>query len=70
MTIKQINEYLQLNEQTIYKLARSCHIPANKIAFHWKFRKDLIDNWIIEINLINFIKNEFCYLNDEKQILY
>ncbi|OQB73204.1 MAG: hypothetical protein BWX89_01062 [candidate division TA06 bacterium ADurb.Bin131] len=27
MTVKQVSEYLQMDERTIYKLARSCLLP-------------------------------------------
>ena len=30
MTVKQIAQYLQMDEHTIYRLARSGHIPAIK----------------------------------------
>ncbi len=32
MTVKQVAEYLQMDEHTIYKLARLGQIPAVKIA--------------------------------------
>ncbi|HPO35362.1 MAG TPA: helix-turn-helix domain-containing protein, partial [Syntrophales bacterium] len=39
MTVKQVAEYLQMDEHTIYKLARSGQIPAIKIAGQWRFKK-------------------------------
>jgi len=32
MTVKEVAEYLQMDEHTIYKLSRSLKIPAIKIA--------------------------------------
>ena len=46
MTVKQVAEYLQMDEHTIYKLARSGQIPSIKIAGQWRFKKDVIDKWI------------------------
>ncbi len=37
MTVKQVSEYLQMDEYTIYKLARSGQIPSLKIASQWRF---------------------------------
>jgi excisionase family DNA binding protein len=37
MTVKQVAEYLQMDEHTIYKLARSGQIPSLKIAGQWRF---------------------------------
>ncbi|MCL6494963.1 MAG: helix-turn-helix domain-containing protein [Ignavibacterium sp.] len=35
MTVKQVAEYLQMDEHTVYKLARSGQIPSLKIAGQW-----------------------------------
>jgi len=48
MTVKQISEYLQMDEHTVYKLARKGLIPSLKIAGQWRFKKDVIDKWISE----------------------
>lgn len=47
MNIKQTAEYLQMNKMTVYKLARQGEIPAFKVASEWRFRKDLIDKWLL-----------------------
>ena len=44
--VKQVAEYLQMNEHTIYKLARSGQISSIKIAGQWRFKKEVIDKWI------------------------
>ena len=59
MTVKQVAKYLQMDEHTIYKLARSSQIPSIKIAGQWRFKKDLIDRWIEE--------NSFKNINRGKQ---
>jgi len=59
MTVKQVAKYLQMDEHTIYKLARSTQIPSIKIAGQWRFKKDLIDRWIEE--------NSFKNINKDKQ---
>lgn len=47
MSIKQIAEYLQMNKMTVYKLAREKKIPAFKVASEWRFKKELIDDWLM-----------------------
>ncbi|MCX7762289.1 MAG: helix-turn-helix domain-containing protein [Candidatus Kryptonium sp.] len=37
MTVKQVAEYLYMNEHAIYKLAHSGLIPSLKIAGQWRF---------------------------------
>jgi len=57
MTVKQVAEYLQMDEHTIYKLARSGQIPSLKIAGQWRFKKDVIDKWISEQSLERVTEN-------------
>ena len=57
MTVKQVAEYLQMDEHTIYKLARTGLIPSLKIAGQWRFKKDVIDKWISEESLERVTQN-------------
>ncbi len=57
MTVKQVSQYLQTDEHTIYKLARSGQIPSLKIAGQWRFKKDVIDKWISEQSLERITQN-------------
>ncbi|HBE45179.1 MAG TPA: DNA-binding protein [Deltaproteobacteria bacterium] len=57
MTVKQVAEYLQMDEHTIYKLARKGLIPSLKIAGQWRFKKDVIDKWISEQSLERVAQN-------------
>jgi len=43
LTVKQVAEYLQVNERTIYKLAQAGKIPCFKVAGTWRFWKREID---------------------------
>jgi len=47
MDIKQAADYLQMNKMTVYKLAREAKIPAFKVASEWRFKKELIDQWLM-----------------------
>ena len=57
LTVKQLASYLQMDEHTIYRLAKSGKIPAMKIGAEWRFKKNLIDKWIEEKSISN-IKRE------------
>jgi len=46
MTIKEVAEYLQLEEHTVYKMARKGEIPAFKIAGQWRFKREMIEEWL------------------------
>jgi len=51
MTVKEVAEYLQLDEHTVYRMARKGEIPAYKIAGQWRFKKKLIEKWLEEHRL-------------------
>jgi len=56
MTVKEVAEYLHLDEHTIYRMARECKIPAFKVANQWRFKKEMIEEWLQR--QINTPKNE------------
>lgn len=53
MTIKQVAEYLQVDEKTVYRLAQKSEIPCFKIGYTWRFKKERIDKWIEEKDVMN-----------------
>jgi excisionase family DNA binding protein len=67
MTVKQIAEYLQMDEHTVYKLARSGLIPSIKIAGQWRFKKDVIDKWISEESLQRVLQNMKSSTDDRNE---
>lgn len=46
MTMKEVAEYLKLNEKTAYRLASEGKIPGFKIGGSWRFEKNDLDEWI------------------------
>ena len=46
LTVKELSEYLKLNEKTTYRLAAKGEIPGFKVGGSWRFRKSEIDKWI------------------------
>jgi len=56
LTIKELAKYLKINERTIYKMIKDHSIPAAKLSGQWRFKKEIIDQWIVEKSLISFPK--------------
>ena len=56
LTVQQLAEYLQVDDHTIYRLAKKGEIPAIKVAGQWRFKRDLIDKWLEEGSLTKRIK--------------
>jgi excisionase family DNA binding protein len=46
LTVKEVAEYLKVNERTIYRLATDKKIPAFRVGVSWRFKKEEIDTWI------------------------
>jgi excisionase family DNA binding protein len=61
MTVHDIAIYLRLSEAKVYKLAKEGQLPALRVGKSWRFRKDLIDDWIrreTELALESRIKSQ------------
>ena len=47
LNVKQVAQYLQLKESTIYSWAQDGKIPAIKIGRTWRFRRSDLDSWLV-----------------------
>lgn len=48
LTVKEVADYLKVNERTIYRLATNGDLPAFRVGSSWRFRQNQIDTWITE----------------------
>lgn len=46
LTIKEVAEYLKVNERTVYRLAGKGELPGFKVANTWRFKSEDIEKWI------------------------
>lgn len=46
LTVKQVAEFLQMDERTIYKLAKQGDIPSFKVSNQWRFLKKDIESLV------------------------
>jgi excisionase family DNA binding protein len=46
MTVKQLADYLNVNDRTVLKLVSEGALPGVKIGNQWRFRKAMIDTWL------------------------
>ena len=47
LTLEEVAAYLKLKPQTIYTWAQEKKIPAAKLGKEWRFKKSIIDEWIV-----------------------
>ncbi len=48
LSVRQVAEYLQINEKKVYALLREGSIPATKVTGKWLFPRHLVDQWLLE----------------------
>ena len=46
MTIEELAQYLRVKKRTIYDWVKKGKIPAVKAVGQWRFKKNLIDDWL------------------------
>ena len=46
MTVKEVADYLRVNQRTVYRLAVDGRIPGFKVGANWRFKRGDIDGWI------------------------
>jgi excisionase family DNA binding protein len=46
MDIRQAAGYLGISSDTLYRYASEGFVPAFKLGNRWRFKKNLLDNWM------------------------
>ena len=46
LTVKEVANYLVVTERTVYRLIKDPRFPAFKVGGQWRFKIELIDDWM------------------------
>jgi excisionase family DNA binding protein len=46
LTLEQVAKYLNVDKFTVYRLISARDLPAFKVGNQWRFKKQLIENWL------------------------
>jgi len=46
MTVREVADYLNVDEKTVYRLSKNGRLPGFKVAGAWRFKKEDIEEWI------------------------
>lgn len=46
LTIDELAIYLKVSKSTLYKLVQEGKIPGQKVGKHWRFHRDVIEQWL------------------------
>ena len=50
MDIRQASEYLGISGDTLYRYASEGFIPAFKLGNRWRFKRSLLDAWMVQMS--------------------
>jgi excisionase family DNA binding protein len=53
LTIEQVAEYLSIDKFTVYRLVAQKKIPAFKVGNQWRFKRRMIESWLMKNSNIN-----------------
>jgi excisionase family DNA binding protein len=70
MSVKQVAEYLHLNEKKIYSLINEGGIPATKITGKWMFPRELVDRWMLDSTHGGLLSDRLVISGGEDPLLY
>ena len=70
MNVRQVADYLRLNEKKVYALVGEGNIPATKVTGKWLFPRDLIDRWLLESSYGGVLTDRLAMAGSDDPLLY
>ena len=57
-TVHDVALYLRMSEAKVYRLVKEKRIPVARIGKTWRFRKDLLDEWLSQSAALSMSADE------------
>ena len=54
MTVRDVARYLRMSEAKVYRMVNNGQIPSFRLGKSWRFKRDLVDNWICKETELTF----------------
>lgn len=70
MNVKQVAEYLHLNEKKVYSLVNDGEIPATKVTGKWMFPRELVDRWMLDSAHGGLLSDRLVISGSDDPLLY
>ena len=67
MDIRQASDYLGISPDTLYKYASEGFVPAFKLGNRWRFKRSLLDQWMVEKSGARSLKSEIAVMPKQKK---
>ena len=48
MDVTEAATWLNIPKTTLYKLCSEGELPAAKVGRHWRFHREILENWLID----------------------
>ena len=48
LTVKEVADYLNVHQSTIYRMLKRAELPAFRVGSDWRFNIENIDRWRLE----------------------
>ena len=70
LTVRQLADYLQVNEKKVYSLVREGALPATKLTGKWLFPRDLVDQWLRESSHGGLLTDRIVIAGSDDPLLF
>ncbi len=70
MSVKQVAEYLSLNEKKVYTLVNEGRIPGTKVTGKWMFPRELVDRWMLESSHGGVLTDRLVIMGSDDPLLF
>jgi len=66
MNVKEAATYLRVNYMTVYKMVQKRRIPATKVGGNWRFKKEILDEWLLRNTTMG--KGTILVVDDDQEV--
>ena len=70
LSVRQVAEYLSLNEKKVYALVAEGRIPGTKVTGKWMFPRELLDRWLVESSHGGLLSDRLVIAGSDDPLLY
>jgi excisionase family DNA binding protein len=70
LDVKQVADYLNLNEKKVYALVADGRIPGTKVTGKWMFPRELVDRWMLESSHGGLLTDRLVIAGSDDPLLY
>lgn len=70
LSVRQVAEYLNVNEKKVYALVSEGKIPGTKVTGKWLFPRELVDKWMLESSHGGLLSDRLVLAGSDDALLH